>query len=378
MKRFLLALTALLLTVLPAGVSFGIELGSGTTDYRNQVLYACGIIDLNGLDQPLTRQEFARMVVMASSARDSLGAAAIAAAPDVPAASEFAPYIRAALKNGWMRTKLGGVFDPAGTVTLNDAVKACMTMLGYADSDFQGNVNDGRLARFTSLGLKDGAAAAGAYDPLTKQDAVNILYNTLKANMKTGNSIGGSSIGLTLASDGELNASGVLDNTMKGPILATSYEAIKNSLPFDITEATCYFNGSKTDYYTNLQLLSFSNQIMNQGWIILYYNEATKTVWGYGSQAENGSYKCIRGTIQAIYYDAENIASPTSVSVNGTTYSLTGAEVKFLFSVNGSISVGDEVILILRSNTEGNSMAGDVSQSYTVTGAVLYHKKGVK
>lgn len=365
----LLALLVLALSV-PAAAA---TVGTSEQAYRNQVLKVCGVSDLSNLDQPMTRAEFAKILVLSSSQRDLVGAMNVAAASDVPASHPYAKYIRIALQNSWMRNKLGGRFAPDETVTLVEASKAVMTMLGYSDSDFSGNVNDGRLALFTSMDLGDGSGASTLYDLLTVQGALNIMYNALKTNTKQGNSILGTAIDLTLASDGTLNATNVLDQTMKGPILIKNYHEIQENLPFSINEGTFYYNGSLTSYYPNLQIFSYLTQLNNNGWLIIYYNEGTKTVWGYGQDSGGNAYHCIAGQVNAIYYETDNIAAPSSVVINDTTYSLGSSDAKFMFSVNGTVSVGDTVILICKQNT--NSTGEESMSNYYAVGVVMYRKR---
>lgn len=377
-KHFIRSIaTAVLAAGLVLGLCFTSEAAAVTTsnqDYRNSVFKACGLSDLSNLDQPQTRAEFAQMLVLCSSQKDLVGNTNVSAATDVPASNPYAKYIRVALKNSWMRNRLGGNFEPNGTVTLTDAAKAVMTMLGYSDSDFTGNVNDGRLSKFCSLGLNEGVKASGAYDTLTRQDAINVLYNALKTVPKQGNSILGTAINLSLSADGSLNANSVLDSTMKGPILIKNYSEIQENLPFPMAEGTFYYNGAKTSYYQSLQLLPYNSQLDNCGWLIIYYNEASKTVWGYGQDTGSNAYHCVRGTVNAINYDSENIASPTSILLNDTVYSLGNSDTKFMFSVNGSVAVGDEVIIICKQNTKTETAEEGLS-TYYVTGVVMYNKR---
>ena len=380
MKKLSVKLSvAVLAMVLAIAISpYAMTLSTGTQDYRNQVIQVCGISDTENLTETCTRAQFAQMLILASSQKDIIGGSAISAAADVPGSNAYAKYIRLALRNNWMRTRLSGNFDPDGGLTLNDASKAAMTALGYIDNDFSENVTEERLAKFCSLGLNNGVGAVTGVDQLTKQEAINVIYNMLKANTKGSQNIYGSAINLTLASDGELNATSVLDDTMQGPVLIKAYNELSTSLPFALSEATCYYNGSMTSYYSNLQLLSYSSQLQNSGWLIIYYNEASKTVWGYGTDSGDNAYHCVRGTVNAIYYDSDNIVSPTSVYVGDTLYTLNSADVKFMFSVNGTIGVGDEVILICKGNSGGNAMEGETATSYYATGVVLYRKKGSK
>lgn len=378
MKKSRIAIAVLFLILAMGISSYAMTIATGTQDYRNQVIKVCGISDVENLSVTCTRAEFAKMLVLASSQRDIVGTSLVSAAADVPGSNEYSKYIRISLRNNWMRTRLNGSFDPNGGLTLNDAAKGAMTALGYTDSDFSGNVNEGRLAKFCAMGLNNGVGAVTGVDQITKQEAINVIYNMLKANSKNGQNIYGSAINLTLAADGELNATNVLDDTMQGPILIKKYSEIAENLPFALSDATCYYNGSMTSYYNNLQLLSYSSQLDNCGWLILYYNEATKTIWGYGQDTGGNAYHCVRGTVNAVYYDSDNIVSPTSVTVDSITYSLNSADVKFMFSINGTIGVGDEVVLICKSNSEGNSMSDQTVTSYYATGVVLYRKKGTK
>jgi len=344
--------------------------------YRNQVLKVTGIIDTDeNADAASTRAEFAKMLVQASAQKNLIGTITVSAANDVPASNLYAVYIRTALLNNWMRSRIGGSFDPEGGVTLTDAAKAAMTMLGYTDQDFSGDVNNMRIAKFCSLGLNDGVSVTGAYDVLTKKDARNVVYNILKTNSKNSNNIYGSAINLSLSSDGSINATNVLDDSLVGPILITSYDNIQANLPFNISEGTFYYNGSKTSYYQNQQLLYYTSQIQNCGWLIMYYNTDSKTVFAYGQDTGNSAYHCIRGTVNGVNYEDDNIVSPSQVIVDGTVYNLGTTDAKFMFSINGTVEVGDQVVLICKKSTTTDYNGSDVS-SYYVTGVVMYRKKG--
>jgi len=377
LKRRILSIALMLGMIL--GSTFVSEAKIISTDeqsYRNQVLKVTGIIDTDeNPDAPSTRAEFAKMLVQSSSQKNLIGTITVSAANDVPASNPYAVYIRTALLNNWMRSRLGGSFDPEGGVTLTDAAKAAMTMLGYTDQDFAGDVNSMRIAKFCSLGLNDGVSATGAYDVLTKKDIRNVVYNILKTNPKNGNNIYGSSINLTLASDGSINASNVLDDSLVGPILIKTYDAIQANLPFNMSEGTYYYNGSKTSYYQNQQLMYYTSQLQNCGWLIMYYNTDSKTVFAYGRDTGNTAYHCIRGTVNGVNYADDNIVSPSQVIVDGTVYNLGTTDAKFMFSINGTVEVGDEVVLICKTSTTTDYNGQDTSVYY-VTGVVMYRKKG--
>ncbi len=364
----LLILSTVLAGVFPGGIeeAFGAELGSGSQSYRINVLTAVGIADGSADDTEsiCTRAEFARMLVMASTYQDSVGSASTAAASDVPATYPGAQYIKTALTEGWMRTRLGGGFQPDAGVTLQEAARAAMAMLGYTDEDFPNNLAAGRLAKFQGLNLNDGILKTGASEILTRADAMNVIYNLLRTKPKNSNSIYGSAINLTLAADNELNATALVEASLTGPILVRNEGAIQEVLPFALEESTLYYNGTQTGTYLN-GLRYYSSQLNNTGWLILYYNANSKTVWGYGSDTGNNTYHCVRGRVSSITYEDDNIASPSSVWIDNTEYTLNSADVKFMFSVNGEIRVGDDVVLICKANSSNNDDE-DMTDYYAV------------
>lgn len=353
-------------------ISYAAELSGGTQSYRNRVIDVCGISDLEGLSGGVSRADFAKMLVQASSFKDSVGNSQIAAASDVLASDEDAPYVRVALRQGWMRTRLGGNFEPGAELTLNDAVKAVMKLLGYPDEDFSGNVTENRLAAFRGLELDDGVQAKNGTDALTKQEALNILYNLLRTKPKDGNDIYGSVLELSLDSNGEINATDVLELNMTGPILAKNMQELRDALPFSLEDANLYFNG-QTPGYSQYGIMYYESQLNAEGWIILYYNEDTKTVWAYGTDTGDNTYHCVRGDVEAIYYTDDNVVTPSSVSIDGTEYSLNNSDVKFMFSINGDIKVGDEVVLICKDNTKTGTDGEEVTDYYAI-GVVLYQR----
>ena len=369
--RFLLILAASGCIAFPAFADTA--LGQGSQGYRNRVIAAAGISDLENLDALCTRGEFARMLVLSSSAKDiTQQNDGVAAASDVPAGNANAAYIRTALRNGWMRTRIGGTFDPDAPVTLLDASKAAMTMLSYTDSDFAGNLSQLRLSKFKSLELLSGVPKSELTDTLTKQECLNILYNLLRTKPKGGSSIYGAAINLSLAQDGELNATELVEVTLKGPFLAKSWTEVQSIVPFDLKQSAMYYNGNNTGSYTQNELY-YNSQLQQAGWIILYYSENSKSVWAYGYDTGANAYHCVRGTVTLIEYSSDNIVSPDAVYIDGTKYNLNSADVKFMFSVNGEIRTGDDVVLVCKkpatySDEDTSDYYGIAVMKYTRNG----------
>ena len=119
------------LTVLADNIS------SANFDLRRQVVKLTGIMEISSFRGQITRGDFAKMLVKASSYRENLPSSSVSVYADVPADHPNAVYIRVAASQGWMSGYLGGNFKPEEPVLYKDAVKAVLTLLGYTDEDLQ-------------------------------------------------------------------------------------------------------------------------------------------------------------------------------------------------------------------------------------------------
>ena len=93
---------------------------------------------------------------------------------DVPATDPNAVYIRIAAREGWMSGYLGGKFKPEDPVLYKDAVKAILTMLGYTDEDFTGDLVSSRISKFNYLELNEDVSRQAA-DEVNQTDCMNIF-----------------------------------------------------------------------------------------------------------------------------------------------------------------------------------------------------------
>ena len=109
----------------------------------------------------------------------------------------YASYIRVAATKEWMTGYLGGVFRPDQYVTLQEAARGVLALLGYTSEDFTGDQIGGRMSMFEYLDLNDEIGKSSS-DTLTKEDCINLFYNLLKAEPKDGNGIYGTVLGLSL------------------------------------------------------------------------------------------------------------------------------------------------------------------------------------
>ncbi len=158
MKKKLLSLltaAAVLLGGLPAALATS-EVSDSVIE---QVIRSTEIMvgDPNGdmnLDKTVTRAEYAKMLVAASTYQDKVaGTSNSSPFTDVPYTHWAAGYIKTAVQQGWLTGYLDGSFRPDKTVTLEEAATGVLKLLGYTTEDFSGSYPYGQLALYESLGL---------------------------------------------------------------------------------------------------------------------------------------------------------------------------------------------------------------------------------
>ena len=117
-------LSGLLALVLVLGLAPGALAAPPAEEEAAQVLAALDIMvgDQNGdlaLDRTITRAEFTKMTVAASTSRDTVGdTVAVKPYPDVPQTHWAAPYVKAAVDLGLVQGDLYGNFNPDQKITL--------------------------------------------------------------------------------------------------------------------------------------------------------------------------------------------------------------------------------------------------------------------
>ena len=291
---------------------------------------------------------------------------------------ENAVYIRIAASQGWMSGFLGGMFKPDDYITYKDASKAFLTMLGYADSDFTGDLASSRISKFNYLELNE-KVSRQPDEVLTQTDCVNIFYNLLKAKKKDSNEIYGAVLGCELNSDGEINPITILDDERKGPILVRKGFSVSESVPFSTENANVFLNGVASS-------LEAVNQSQREcGFAVIYYNVKSKTIWAYTTSGWDdedgvGTYILVKGEVKNIYYKSTDVITPTSIELevdlndssdselidgDGTiTIALNSSQLQYLFSIYGSVQVGDEVVVVCQGSSGSNS--------YTAVDAIEY------
>lgn len=309
-------------------------------DLRKKTVGLAGIMNTGvNMNTFVTRGEFARMLVLASSSSDILSTGCTGNVyADVPATGEYASAIKICAENNWMRGNLGGGFSPDQTVTLNDAERAMLTLLGYTDKDFEGDVVNRRAAKADSLALTENVART-LTEGLTYADCINMFYNLMRCSTTQGKAyvtvLGGS-----LNADGEVNALGMTDNALKGPKYFTNAGTLADWLPFEKSAASVYIDGEASSWASLQSLISSG--------AVVYYSAKAKTIWAYsvdGGIKETGK-GAMRGTITNILYQSSGTLTPSGVEIDGVEFSLDSSDMQFAFSIYGSARVGEKITVI--------------------------------
>ena len=198
---------------------------------------------------------------------------------------------------------------------------------------------------------------------LTEENCLNLFYNLLKAKPKGQNTIYGSIMDLTLSTDDEINPLEMLDTTVKGPYIVKKGKTMSSQLPFSMDKASFYLDGEPC---TKVNIKAAQEEY---GYVVMYYNTASKTVWVYTEEGSQTTGKMvIRGEVTNIYYRSSDVMTPTAITITtdeGDAYecSLTTSDLQFAFSIYGTVEVGDDVILVCSGSSEDED--GEVT--YRVT-----------
>ena len=320
MKKILSLLLAAVLLAGSLPMAFAASVVSESV--VEQVIRSTGIMvgDTSGnmnLDKTVTRAEYAKMLVAASSYKDKVaGTSNVSPFKDVPYKHWAAGYIKTAVQQGWLTGYLDGSYRPNQTVTLEEAATGCLKLLGYTTEDFSGSYPYGQLALYQSLGLDTGGTASQG-TAMTRRNMMYLFYNLLNADTKDGQ-VYAQTLGYTLNSDGEIDYLSMVSDTMEGPFV------VEGSLTDIVSDAnkTVYRNG----YASTADAV--------QQYDVIYYNDST--IWAYAN--------AVSGTYQSA---SPSTSSPTSVTVAGNTYEIETSEAAYELSTLGGLNIGDVVTLLL-------------------------------
>mgnify|MGYP001148646150 CR=1 FL=1 len=286
-------------------------------DSAVQMVQALGILDGTDLESPVTRAEFSKMLVAASSYKDSVSSegSGYSLFRDVKSSYWASEYIRCAVSEGWMTGYTDGTFRPDETVKLEEACAAVLKLLGYDTSALAGSFPSAQLSKAAALGLRDGISLKQG-GTMARRDCAALFSNLMTAKT-SGGQIYAETLGYTVT-NGEVDYTALTLENLSGPYVA---ENSSTSLPFQ--PATVYRNGEIS-----------SSAVLNQ-YDVYYYDQGSSTLWIYTDR--------VSGKITEL---SPSATSPTSVTVAGAaaTYKLSalgggkaGTIVTLLLGMDGSV-----------------------------------------
>lgn len=316
---------------------------------RKKVITTAGILSGKDDNRTISRAQFARMLVEASTYKTAISSQSnVSVFSDVDRNNEYASYIKTAVEQGWMTGYLGGKFKPEEPITMQEALRGILALLGYKDEDFGNNQAANRMAKASYLELNDEISKTGP-EVLNQFDCVNLFYNLLKTNTKafegqkasTG-TVYASVLGFSLTSDGEINPLEKVESKLKGPY-AVKNRPLSLIVPFSLSNASFYLDGDPSERDT-----------LESSAIVVYYNSVTKSVYGY-SEEGTGGRGAVTGKLTAIYYKSSDVAIPSAIQLDGTDiYQITSSDMQYAFSLYGDIKVHDTITVIWEQRGNGD------------------------
>lgn len=330
MKRILCIIcTTILACFALSQASFAEHTGIQNTDEleKQQVLQLLEIMngDQNGnlnLDKTVTRAEFVKMAICASTYKSTSGASSeVSIFPDVTSSHWAAGYISSAINSGLVTGYLDGTFKPENTVKLEEAVIILLKMLGYTNADFSGTYPEVQLAKYNEIGLSTDIDAIPG-DTLTRRDCMKLIYNTLCMKTKNGN-VYCTTLGYASDSDGTVDYLSLFESKLKGPVVVKD-TSFRNKFPFNIDKAEIMLDGTAISV-SQIKLYD-----------VLYYSDTLKSVWVFRDTKS--------GVCTSVQPSKEK---PSSVVVGGNSYQLSTDTSVYKFSNYGTLKTDMLVTLVL-------------------------------
>ncbi len=294
------------------------------------------------LDNDVTRAEFSKILVQTSGHKDDMKNVSLSTSlfPDVRNSHWASGYISVATQKGYIKGYLNGTFRPENKVTLEEAVTMVLRLLGYTESDLTGAYPYAQISKYESLGLDYGVNAIQG-DKLSRRQCMMLIYNTLCAYSKSGK-IYCETLGYSADAGGNIDYSLLLSAKTDGPFVIYDSDYQKY-IPFSLENATVYRDGNP----------SLPDEI--SVYDVVYYSKQLEAVWCYDDK--------VFGTLDGVN---PSKVSPSTITVSGKQYNLSGSAVSSKFSAFGDFTEGNNIMLIL-------DRSGNVCDAVLSTGE-LYEK----
>lgn len=179
------------------------------------------------LDDAVTRAEFTKISVAASSYKDSVATyLSISPFQDVTYQHWAAPYVRVGVTNSLVTGYPDATFRPDETVLYEEAITILLRVLGYTDEDFGSSWPYGQLGMASNLDMtKDVNCSAG--QAMNRRQVAQLVYNTLSVKLKGQNAQLSSVFDVTIYEDVTLISDSSDDSSIASDELYTSQGTYK-------------------------------------------------------------------------------------------------------------------------------------------------------
>ncbi len=279
------------------------------------------------LDDYVSRAEFAKIAVAASSAKDMVASGLkISPFKDVKYTDWFAPYVQAAVSAGLCKGYIDGTFKPNDTVSYEEAITMLLRNLGYSEDDFGVSWPYGQVGMAQNLDITDGVDS-GIGRELTRRQVAALVYNTLNTKQKGGTGKLISIFDCTVTEDVTIVASHNEDSTLKTDEIYTTSGKFDIDGNFDygwVGKKGDIFvkNGNKLvtfmpdDSATNTALDKYVIYSMLQNAVVCYKDGAFKQI------DINDTVTCYKNTSPSTYGAVKNemeMGDILYVKMNGDT-----------------------------------------------------------
>ena len=135
------------------------------------------------LDNNITREEFSKIIVLASTFKDDLDLFSPSSPfPDVTKDRWSAPYVKIAAVNNILKGYPDGNFKPTNNITVEEAAVIALRILNYTSNDYGISWPYSQLTFAKDKHILDNVTKIAGQN-ITRQDAINIVYNTLCSNI---------------------------------------------------------------------------------------------------------------------------------------------------------------------------------------------------
>lgn len=342
MKKYINKLFILLITMFMM-FSANICLATDIPDEEYIAKFLVNIGVINGyedrslhLEYNITREEFSKIIVLVSTFKDDVDLFSRSSPfPDVTKERWSSPYVKVAAINNILKGYPDGQFKPTNNITVEEAAVIALRILNYTSNDYGISWPYSQLSFAKDKHILDNVSKSAGQN-ISRQDAVNIIYNTLCSNINGSDVKYINFIDYITIDDVIIMASKNQDKSIDSNKILTSLGLYDLAYNFDNTVI-----GSKSTI-----ILNKNNEIVS----IIPYNQNKQ------------KYSIITALSNGIIVSENGLQKNINIDSNITTYYK--SQKTTLKTVSSQINAGDIVYIFYDNNMQINYLLIDKS-NYT-------------